>query len=70
MLSQNMKIAIPILVTIIIALLPTPEGLASKRAILFCNIFRGNYCSYTRTNPSSSYRFSWCVIKCNTWSCR
>jgi len=40
MLSQNMKIAIPILVTIIIALLPTPEGLAVNGQYFFA-IFLG-----------------------------
>jgi len=40
MLSQNMKIAIPILVAIIIALLPTPEGLAVNAQYFFA-IFLG-----------------------------
>ena len=40
MLSQNMKIALPILVAIIIAILPTPEGLALNAQYFFA-IFLG-----------------------------
>jgi len=40
MLSQNMKIALPILVAIIIAILPTPEGLAVNAQYFFA-IFLG-----------------------------
>ncbi|MGB5866239.1 MAG: anion permease, partial [Arcobacteraceae bacterium] len=40
MLSQSMKIALPILVAIIIAVLPTPEGLAVNAQYFFA-VFLG-----------------------------
>jgi len=40
MLSQSMKVAIPILVAIIVAILPTPEGLAVNAQYFFA-VFLG-----------------------------